>query len=67
MKFEFCLPTLGKTVPAGSEWFHEIKYDLLNLLGRSLTSGNLLCKIVRLIQSSDRGQPLRHQHRADFS
>jgi bifunctional non-homologous end joining protein LigD len=26
-KFEFCLPTLGKSVPAGPEWFHEIKYD----------------------------------------
>ena len=26
-KFEFCLPTTGKIVPAGSEWFHEIKYD----------------------------------------
>jgi bifunctional non-homologous end joining protein LigD len=25
-KFEFCLPTLGKAVPAGPEWFHEIKY-----------------------------------------
>ena len=26
-KFEFCLPTLGKSVPAGDDWFHEIKYD----------------------------------------
>jgi bifunctional non-homologous end joining protein LigD len=26
-KFEFCLPTTGKLVPAGAEWFHEIKYD----------------------------------------
>jgi bifunctional non-homologous end joining protein LigD len=26
-KFEFCLPTLGKSVPARPEWFHEIKYD----------------------------------------
>jgi hypothetical protein len=26
-KFEFCLPTLGKAVPAGADWFHEIKYD----------------------------------------
>lgn len=25
--FEFCLPTLGKAVPAGAEWFHEIKND----------------------------------------
>ena len=25
--FEFCLPTMGKAVPAGPEWFHEIKYD----------------------------------------
>jgi len=24
-KFEFCLPTLGKNVPAGPEWLHEIK------------------------------------------
>jgi bifunctional non-homologous end joining protein LigD len=26
-KFEFCIPTTGKAVPAGAEWFHEIKYD----------------------------------------
>src|SRR5690242_20639882 len=25
--FEFCLPTMAKAVPAGPEWFHEIKYD----------------------------------------
>jgi ATP-dependent DNA ligase len=25
-KFEFCLPTLGKAVPSGPDWFHEIKY-----------------------------------------
>jgi bifunctional non-homologous end joining protein LigD len=27
MKFEFCIPTAGKRVPARPEWFHEIKYD----------------------------------------
>ncbi|MGY4333296.1 bifunctional non-homologous end joining protein LigD [Bradyrhizobium sp. LB7.2] len=27
MKFDFCLPTLGKAVPSGPEWFHEVKYD----------------------------------------
>lgn len=27
MKFDFCIPTTGKIVPAGPEWFHEIKYD----------------------------------------
>lgn len=27
MRFEFCLPTLGEAVPAGAEWFHEIKND----------------------------------------
>jgi hypothetical protein len=26
-KFEFCLPTTGNAVPAGPDWFHEIKYD----------------------------------------
>jgi bifunctional non-homologous end joining protein LigD len=26
-KFEFCLPTVGKGVPAGDDWFHEVKYD----------------------------------------
>jgi len=26
-KFEFCLPILGKAVPTGADWFHEIKYD----------------------------------------
>jgi ATP-dependent DNA ligase len=25
--FDFCIPTAGKAVPAGPEWFHEIKYD----------------------------------------
>ena len=25
--FEFCLPTLGKSVPGRPEWLHEIKYD----------------------------------------
>lgn len=27
MKFEFCLPTAAKVVPAAPEWFHEVKYD----------------------------------------
>jgi ATP-dependent DNA ligase len=27
MKFEFCIPTTGKTVPAVNDWFHEVKYD----------------------------------------
>ncbi len=26
-KFDFCIPTVGKAVPADPEWFHEIKYD----------------------------------------
>ena len=26
-RFEFCLPTPANAVPAGSNWFHEIKYD----------------------------------------
>jgi ATP-dependent DNA ligase len=26
-KFEFCLPTMGKAVPAATDWFPEIKYD----------------------------------------
>jgi len=26
-KFEFCIPTPGMSVPAGAEWFHEVKYD----------------------------------------
>ncbi len=25
--FEFCLPTIGKVVPDGPDWFHEIKFD----------------------------------------
>jgi len=25
-KFDFCIPTVGKTVPAGADWFHQIKY-----------------------------------------
>jgi bifunctional non-homologous end joining protein LigD len=27
MRFEFCIPTAGKIVPAGPEWLHEIKFD----------------------------------------
>jgi bifunctional non-homologous end joining protein LigD len=26
-KYEFCIATAAKTVPAGADWFHEIKYD----------------------------------------
>jgi ATP-dependent DNA ligase len=26
-KFDLCLPTTGKIVPAGPDWFHEVKYD----------------------------------------
>jgi ATP-dependent DNA ligase len=26
-KFEFCIPMMGKAVPAGPEWYHEIKFD----------------------------------------
>jgi len=26
-KFEFCLPSIAKSVPAGADWLHEIKYD----------------------------------------
>jgi bifunctional non-homologous end joining protein LigD len=25
--FEFCIPTAGKVVPSGPDWFHEVKYD----------------------------------------
>jgi ATP-dependent DNA ligase len=34
-KFEFCIPTVGKSVPAGDDWFHEIKYDGYRLRGRA--------------------------------
>jgi hypothetical protein len=27
LKYEFCIPTVGKAVPAGADWFHEVKYD----------------------------------------
>jgi ATP-dependent DNA ligase len=27
LKFEFCLPTMGKIVPSDADWFHEVKYD----------------------------------------
>ena len=27
MKFEFCIPTVGKAVPSAPEWYHEIKFD----------------------------------------
>jgi ATP dependent DNA ligase-like protein len=25
--FGFCIPTAGKVVPSGPDWFHEVKYD----------------------------------------
>jgi len=25
--FEFCIPTVGTSVPTGPDWLHEIKYD----------------------------------------
>jgi bifunctional non-homologous end joining protein LigD len=31
-KFEFCLPTTGKAVPAGKDRFHEIKYEGYRLI-----------------------------------
>jgi len=30
--FEFCIPIRGTQVPAGPEWYHEIKYDGFRLL-----------------------------------
>jgi ATP-dependent DNA ligase len=30
--FEFCIPTLGTSVPAGPEWLHEVKYDGFRLI-----------------------------------
>jgi hypothetical protein len=30
-RFEFCLQTLGKAVPAGPDWFHEINFDSYRL------------------------------------
>jgi hypothetical protein len=32
-EFQFCIPTVGKAVPAGQEWFHEINLERL-LRGR---------------------------------
>jgi hypothetical protein len=26
-KFEFCFSTIDKIVPAGADWFREIRYD----------------------------------------
>jgi len=26
-KVEFCIPTVDKVVPAGVDWFYEVKYD----------------------------------------
>jgi len=30
--YEFCIPTRGTAVPAGPDWYHEIKYDGFRLL-----------------------------------
>jgi bifunctional non-homologous end joining protein LigD len=44
-KFDFCLPTNGKAVPAGPEWFHEIKFDGYRL--RIERDGNRIRLITR--------------------
>jgi bifunctional non-homologous end joining protein LigD len=44
-KFDFCLPTNGKAVPAGPEWFHEIKFDGYRL--RVERDGNRVRLITR--------------------
>ena len=31
MSFEFCIPTRATSVPAGPDWFHEVKYDRYRL------------------------------------
>jgi bifunctional non-homologous end joining protein LigD len=44
-KFEFCLPTTGKIVPAGADWFHEVKYDGYRLrIERDGTAVRLITK-----------------------
>ena len=30
--FEFCIPTMGRQVPTGPDWLHEIKYDGYRLI-----------------------------------
>ena len=37
-QFEFCIPTLGKAVPAGDDWFHEIKYDGYRLRSNAMAT-----------------------------
>jgi hypothetical protein len=44
-KFEFCIPTPGKAVPAGAAWFHEVKYDGYRL--RIERDGNSVRLITR--------------------
>jgi len=44
-KFDFCLPTNGKAVPAGPEWLHEIKFDGYRL--RVERDGNRVRLITR--------------------
>jgi bifunctional non-homologous end joining protein LigD len=44
-KFEFCIPTNGKAVPAGPERFHEIKFDGYRL--RAEREGNRVRLITR--------------------
>jgi len=39
-KFEFCLPTLGKSVHAGDVWFREIKYDGFRIRQRRSGAAN---------------------------
>jgi ATP-dependent DNA ligase len=43
-KFEFCLPTLGKAVPSGADWFHEIKYGYRLRIERDGASVRLISR-----------------------
>jgi bifunctional non-homologous end joining protein LigD len=43
--YEFCLPTGGKAVPSGPDWYHEIKYDGFRL--RVERSGDRVRLITR--------------------
>jgi bifunctional non-homologous end joining protein LigD len=44
-KFDFCIPTPGETVPSGTDWFHEVKYDGYRL--RVEREGNSVRLITR--------------------
>jgi hypothetical protein len=67
-KFEFCIPSVGNVVPAGADWFHEIKYDGYRLrVERDGERVHLITRVVMTGLRGSRGSPRRRSGTAASS